>query len=154
MAESKNSAFIRKWMSSNEEQKDEYLIKAKHMNQQNKSSIQGIFLKNIYLEEYDTELNKTKTHFNIVGPIKHFKEFSEKERIVLENRGLIVPMYKTIGDYTFNWRAFKKWKVVVYGGDENDKSTWWYLLENCKCNVGNFTFIHKKQETVCMKNYC
>ena len=40
MAESKNSAFIRKWMSSNEEQKDEYLIKAKYMNQQNNTSRQ------------------------------------------------------------------------------------------------------------------
>ena len=152
MQETKRADFISKWNNANQDEKDEYLLKAKYINQQ-KNNSDKIFLQNVVLEEYDNTLNKTKTHFNIIGPMQYFEEFSEKERIILENRGINVPFYKTIGDYTFNWKAFKKWNVTVYGGNENDKSTWWYVLKNYKGNVGNFVFT-KNQEKLSSENYC
>ena len=39
----------------------------------------------------------------------------------------------------FNWRAAKKWNVMVYGGSQNSQSSWGRLRENYQGKEGSFT---------------
>ena len=52
MEETKRGVFISKWNNANQDEKDEYLLKAKYINQQ-KNNSNKIFLQNVVLEEYD-----------------------------------------------------------------------------------------------------
>lgn len=89
------------------------------------------------------------TSYHILGPVSSIELFTDKEKQKLISKGVpetSIGKYKSVGGFNFNWRAAKKYEVSVYGGCQNDRRSWGYLLENYDGEAGNITHYHNYKE--------
>lgn len=144
--------------------------KLKYVEQANNDKVRYESEKNVILNNSKEEIKKRKiflvrsygrvpcvgldngfTSYQIIGPVGHIELFTEKEKKELEARGIdpkYIGEYKSIGGKRFNWRAAKKNRVIVYGGNTNNGDTWWGVRKNYDGKAGHYTtYNNYKDET-------
>ena len=153
-----------RWATLSEEERDTFMLQAKHGHEryekekaeiENKSKEEIKKLK-IYLRYSGDRvpcvgLDNGFTSYTIVGPVDNIELFTEAEKQKLIAKGVPeekIGKYKSVRGHKFNWRAAKKWGVTVYGGSQNDQSSWGGIRENYDGEAGNFTtYTNYKGET-------
>ncbi len=153
-----------RWATLSEEERDTFMLQAKYDHQrfqndkaeiENKSKEEIKKLK-IYLRYSGDRvpcvgLDNGFTSYTIVGPVDNIELFTEAEKQKLIAKGVPeekIGKYKSVRGHKFNWRAAKKWGVTVYGGSQNDQSSWGGIRENYDGEAGNFTtYTNYKGET-------
>jgi len=144
--------FREQWSVMSEDDKDQYLLKAKAGNQRYSNEKQAI------IDKSRAEIKKhniflTKSHrvpcigldngfesYKVMGPMHTVELFTEEEKKKLEDKGVspkYIGKYKSINGIKFNWRAAKKYDVCVYGGNIN--RGWFTVQENYEGYTGNYT---------------
>ena len=158
-----------RWSSLSEEERDTFMLQAKHDHQryenekskiqeklQNEIKRQKIFLCQTTARVPCVGLDNGFTSYNVIGPIDNIELFTEKEKKKLLEKGVpeeYIGKYKSVGGYKFNWRAAKKWNVKVYGGNQNNNRTWWGLRENYDGQIGKFTVYTNYKDETWTENY-
>ena len=158
-----------RWSSLSEEERDTFMLQAKHDHQRyenetskiqeklkNKIKKQKIFLCQTTASVPCVGLDNGFTSYNVIGPIDNIELFTEKEKQKLLEKGVpeeYIGKYKSVGGYKFNWRAAKKWNVKVYGGNQNNNRTWWGLRENYDGQIGKFTVYTNYKDETWTENY-
>ena len=153
-----------RWATLSEEERDTFMLQAKHDRERyekekgefEEKSKEEIKKLKIYLRYSGDRvpcvgLDNGFTRYTIVGPVDNIELFNETEKKKLIERGVPeekIGIYKSVGGHKFNWRAAKKWGVTVYGGSQNNQSSWGGIRENYDGEAGNFTtYTNYKGET-------
>ena len=153
-----------RWATLSEEERDTFMLQAKHDHEKyqnekaeiEEKSKEEIKKLKIYLRYSGDRvpcvgLDNGFTSYTIVGPVDNIELFNESEKKKLIERGIPeekIGIYKSVGGHKFNWRAAKKWGVTVYGGSQNNQSSWGGIRENYDGEAGNFTtYTNYKGET-------
>ena len=153
-----------RWATLSEEERDTFMLQAKHDHEKyqnekaeiEEKSKEEIKKLKIYLRYSGDRvpcvgLDNGVTSYTIVGPVDNIELFNETEKKKLIERGVPeekIGIYKSVGGHKFNWRAAKKWGVTVYGGSQNNQSSWGGIRENYEGKAGNFTtYTNYKGET-------
>ena len=158
-----------RWSSLSEEERDTFMLQAKHDHQRyenetskiqeklkNEIKKQKIFLCQTTARVPCVGLDNGFTRYNVIGPIDNIELFTEKDKEKLLEKGVpeeYIGKYKSVGGYKFNWRAAKKWNVKVYGGNQNNNRTWWGLRENYDGQIGQFTVYTNYKDETWTENY-
>jgi len=158
-----------RWSSLSEEERDTFMLQAKHDHQRyenetskiqeklkNEIKKQKIFLCQTTARVPCVGLDNGFTRYNVIGPIDNIELFTEKDKEKLLEKGVpeeYIGKYKSVGGYKFNWRAAKKWHVKVYGGNQNNNRTWWGLRENYDGQIGQFTVYTNYKDETWTENY-
>jgi len=148
-------AMLKKWNNLSEDDKDEYLIKAKsdrnryekekqNIIEQSKEDIKKL---NIFMIKTTGRvpcigLDTGFSTYTVMGPMDTVELFTEEEKKKIEAKGVSpdnIGKYKSIGGIKYNWRAAKKWGIQVYGGNTNNSESWWGIRENYDGKSGSFT---------------
>ena len=154
-----------RWNTLSEEERDTFMLQAKRDRERyenekveiEKKSKEEIKKLKIYLRYAEDRvpcvgLDNGFTSYTMVGPVDEIELFTTRlEKKKLIDRGVPeekIGIYKSVGGRKFNWRAAKKWGVTVYGGSQNDQSSWGGIRENYDGEAGKFTtYTNYKGET-------
>ena len=153
-----------RWATLSEEERDTFMLQAKHDHEKyqnekaeiEEKSKEEIKKLKIYLRYSGDRvpcvgLDNGFTSYTIVGPVDNIELFNKVEKQKIIDRGVPeekIGIYKSVGGNKFNWRAAKKWGVTVYGGSQNNQSSWGGIRENYDGEAGNFTtYTNYKGET-------
>jgi len=174
-----NKIMREKWHSMTEEEKDKYLLMAKHDSERYLKEKQGIEKKlenevcklKLYLSRTTASvpcvgLDNGFTSYSISGPIVKVEMYTQEELEDLREKNIIswsdespcTLKYKSVTDargntFKFNLKAAKKWSVQVYGGTMNNNNSWYSLIENYDGNVGHFTKYKNYKGETWIENY-
>ena len=158
-----------RWATLSEEERDTFMLQAKHDHEKyqnekaeiEEKSKEEIKKLKIYLRYSGDRvpcvgLDNGFTRYTIVGPVDNIELFNETEKKKLIERGVPeekIGIYKSVGGHKFNWRAAKKWGVTVYGGSQNNQSSWGGIRENYDGEAGNFTTLTNYKGETWTVNY-
>jgi hypothetical protein len=148
-------AMLEKWADMSNDEKRVYIAQATNDHtryEREKETIRekseeevkkhNIFLTRSYGRVPCVGLDNGFTSYEVCGPVKKVKLFTEEEKQKLVEKGISeknIGKYKSIGWLKFNWRAAKKFGVSVYGGNTNNSDSWWGVRENYEGKTGQFT---------------